>query len=460
MRARDEIGLLLTDAVRSLNYDGPDPGETFADAGTFLDLADGSIYSTGLFVDGATGDVAIRGSVTATAFTLLDATELEVGELVSTAIQDPNIPANSYTAAALRMLVPGLTGWTAPELEWVTDPVEVPIVSLTGAENGAWTNALPPRLVLRTDPAATRKRTVYLETGYNGSLPASASLTLDQTTTTATASLGASTFGTSAFLSISGTTGAVDVSCSSFTVNGDPARIVMSAAAVEMLNVSALILSAPYNASGEGGQLTLAGAQTDEDDPGYSDWNIDAYQGNLRFFDAGLVRMQIQTSGRIIDKNSNVLAGVESGTYTPTLVNIAIGTGGSAYLEGSYTFLGGPNPGDTGVITVTGKLKFGTSGQTFPPASFCGVRLPSGFTHKASARNLNATGQLWLGDGISQTYTGQLFYLDSTGVYFLAIDTAATYGRNRNVAPGVPFTWQAGCDITWTWTIEAFRNLV
>lgn len=70
MKPTDELPVIFADQLQSLNYDGPDGGETFADAGTLISLVSGDITSTGLVVDGTTGDVWIRGDIEATAFVL------------------------------------------------------------------------------------------------------------------------------------------------------------------------------------------------------------------------------------------------------------------------------------------------------------------------------------------------------------------------------------------------------
>ena len=66
-----------------------------------------------------------------------------------------------------------------------------------------------------------------------------------------------------------------------------------------------------------------------------------------------------------------------SGTYTPTLTNMAIGTGGTAINTASFTFAGFPAGG---ILCVEGKVVFGTAGQTFPGASNESISLPTGYT--------------------------------------------------------------------------------
>lgn len=64
--------LIQAGAIESLNYDGPDAPEVFADAGTRLDLINGDIISTAIAVDGSSGALAVRGDITAATIALLD----------------------------------------------------------------------------------------------------------------------------------------------------------------------------------------------------------------------------------------------------------------------------------------------------------------------------------------------------------------------------------------------------
>ena len=56
--------LLATNAIQSTNYDAPDGGETFADAGTFLDLSDGAITSKQFLID-SSGNASFAGNLSA-----------------------------------------------------------------------------------------------------------------------------------------------------------------------------------------------------------------------------------------------------------------------------------------------------------------------------------------------------------------------------------------------------------
>jgi hypothetical protein len=64
---------------------------------------------------------------------------------------------------------------------------------------------------------------------------------------------------------------------------------------------------------------------------------------------------------------------VDSGSYTPTLTNMDVGTGGSADNSARYTYA-------HGILNCSGTIVFGTSGTTFPGGSNEKIGLPSGFT--------------------------------------------------------------------------------
>jgi len=64
VRPTDESPLLLVDRVQSLNYDGPDGAEVFADAGTQIDLVTGALTSPNLVIQ-SDGTLIIGGSVAA-----------------------------------------------------------------------------------------------------------------------------------------------------------------------------------------------------------------------------------------------------------------------------------------------------------------------------------------------------------------------------------------------------------
>lgn len=91
--------------------------EEFAGAGSFFDLENGNIISTGLILDGATGDVQIRGGITATRFSLLD----EAGNLVARLDESP-------TTRELLMIASGNGLLNDAALEWTYN--ESPLLDL------------------------------------------------------------------------------------------------------------------------------------------------------------------------------------------------------------------------------------------------------------------------------------------------------------------------------------------
>lgn len=73
MIPEDENPIIFADVVQSLNYVEPTPSTTpYSVTGTRLDLATGTITAPGLFVDGTTGAVAVRGDITAESFSIID----------------------------------------------------------------------------------------------------------------------------------------------------------------------------------------------------------------------------------------------------------------------------------------------------------------------------------------------------------------------------------------------------
>lgn len=94
----------------------------------------------------------------------------------------------------------------------------------------------------------------------------------------------------------------------------------------------------------------------------------------------------VRRVGRTIDERVEFLEesfiGAQSGTYTPTLVGMAIGTGGSATNTASYWWTGGPDVGDEGLLFLSGWIIFGTAGATFPTTP--DVLLPPGFRVSAA----------------------------------------------------------------------------
>lgn len=127
MIPEDEAPVIFVDRVESINYVAPTPPSPFAGAGMAIDLATGTITATGLFVDGTSGDVAIRGDVTATEFALLDGAGDRVAELTMT----PEATSWFTPDYGLQMQAPG--GDWRGALAWTNDTI-APQIGLTLAD--------------------------------------------------------------------------------------------------------------------------------------------------------------------------------------------------------------------------------------------------------------------------------------------------------------------------------------
>jgi hypothetical protein len=129
------------------------------------------------------------------------------------------------------------------------------------------------------------------------------------------------------------------------------------------------------------------------------------------------------------------------GTYTPTLVGMAIGTGGSAANTAKWSY-------SDGVLTLDGAILFGTTGTTFPGASIT-ASLPSGFTAMTPYLSVMPVGMCALNDFGVTTYSGVTRLDSTTTVRFVAQDASGTYLAHAVTGTTIPFTWGAGDGIYW-----------
>lgn len=137
----------------------------------------------------------------------------------------------------------------------------------------------------------------------------------------------------------------------------------------------------------------------------------------------------------------------DGGTYVPTFTGMDIGTGGSARNDAEWEFVGGPNSGDRGLLTIHGAIVFGTSGQTFPTTPT--ISMPSGF-ELVSTNNLRPLGQVYFQDD-STPANNRLGTVASSG----AANTMRFYiggftGGSAGLSTGSPFTWAANDAMLWT----------
>lgn len=112
---------LTVGEIISANYaytSGP-----FSDAGSRFDLSNGDLVTTGLFVDGTTGDVDVRGNLTALSLSLTDAGGTEVAVFGE---------SNEFTTTG--------HGFIYTDPNW-TDPLSRAAVRLHGHHLGSYDNA-------------------------------------------------------------------------------------------------------------------------------------------------------------------------------------------------------------------------------------------------------------------------------------------------------------------------------
>lgn len=134
-----------------------------------------------------------------------------------------------------------------------------------------------------------------------------------------------------------------------------------------------------------------------------------------------------------------------SGTYTPTLGSMVIGTGGSASNSAKYTFVGFPAGGE---LIVEGAIVFGTSGQTFPGAGTETFSLPSGYTLIDSTTSSIVAGWTsFVDSSAGSTIHGVLRPNSSTTMRLLVLSVTGTNLTVVDIASTVPFTWASGDQI-------------
>jgi hypothetical protein len=139
-----------------------------------------------------------------------------------------------------------------------------------------------------------------------------------------------------------------------------------------------------------------------------------------------------------------LLASVGATSYTPTLTNFTIGTGGSAANSASWTYSGG-------MLRAWGSAVLGTSGASVAGAT--SLTLPSGFT-LASTTTARQIGNVSFNDS-GTDYMGTVRPLTGTSVALVVDRADTTYRQLTNTGSTVPFTWAAGDAIHWDFCAAA-----
>lgn len=142
-----------------------------------------------------------------------------------------------------------------------------------------------------------------------------------------------------------------------------------------------------------------------------------------------------------------------SGTYTPTLANMVIGTGGTPINSAKFTFSGFPAGG---TLVVEGRIKFGTTGTTLPGASEESMSLPAGYAMidtTSSVAVLN--GKVVLYDVTGTPFDSHLIMLTSTTIGFRLPQVSGTnISSNTAMTATVPFAWAINDEIHYRYAVR------
>jgi len=123
-------------------------------------------------------------------------------------------------------------------------------------------------------------------------------------------------------------------------------------------------------------------------------------------------------------------------SYTATLVNFTIGTGGAALNSTDYRW-------DLGRLRIRFRLYQGTSGQSV--GAGITVTIPSGVTLRTpSTANLFIDGGATLFDVGVAVYKGWVRYNSTDTDKFAILSNAATVNGSQTITSTVPWTWGAG----------------
>lgn len=143
-----------------------------------------------------------------------------------------------------------------------------------------------------------------------------------------------------------------------------------------------------------------------------------------------------------------VADGLLTGTFTPALTGMAIGTGGGAANTATYTYSGG-------ILIVQGITLFGTSGATFPGAT-AAWDVPTLFTI-TGGQSAMPVGSASLNDATGSIYPSPLWYSDTNTVRFLVVTVSGANLIQSSPSTTTPFTWAAGDSISYHYAVRAVR---
>lgn len=156
-------------------------------------------------------------------------------------------------------------------------------------------------------------------------------------------------------------------------------------------------------------------------------------------------------TGQVLTQ-ADIAALFTSGTYTPTLANMAIGTGGTPTNTAKFTFVGFPAGG---VLTVEGQIKFGTTGVTLPGASNESISLPAGYSmiySNANSRLASVVQYLDVTGAIA--VDGTIGPLTATTVIPYTPTVVGTTLQDVVLSSTAPFTWAVNDEIYYRFSVR------
>lgn len=225
--------------------------------------------------------------------------------------------------------------------------------------------------------------------------------------------------------------------------------------------VIAQIRDDDYDSSGfRDARLTVV---TGTPDPAPSDPSLSAYPNALV-----LARVVVQANASSITDgditNLAPLAGfagfpaVETDTYTPSLTNIAIGTGGSAENTASYVYVGESGAGGAGLMIANGTIVLGTSGASVSGQPTVG--LPSGFSFPVvdTERHLPASFRMDPDGGGGSKYLGIARIASASTFVVNYVNTTGGIAIAGAIGASDPASWSAGGWIRWSFTARVVRS--
>lgn len=148
-------------------------------------------------------------------------------------------------------------------------------------------------------------------------------------------------------------------------------------------------------------------------------------------------------------------SGFEQATFTPTLTNVDLGSTGLRVNTATYVFVGGPDLGDVGVLSVVGRIQVGTIGLSV--SGLISTGLPPGFEAHGVA---SPTVDYKVGSGTFLDQNTNDAPIAGGGL--LAVNDVAWQSLDANrrwvdSSSTVPFTWGASDQLLYSYTLPAVR---